>query len=112
MRIEYPDYYEKFHCLAEKCPDTCCKDWEVDVDEDTFYYYRVQEGALGEKLNRLLCEEGRQNTSRLVQTAGVPFCGRTGSARSVRRWGRRVCHRPVRNIRATTWESETMSRSI
>ena len=36
MHIEYPEYYNKFHCLAGDCPDTCCKDWEVDVDEDTF----------------------------------------------------------------------------
>ena len=41
MHIEYPEYYNKFHCLAGDCPDTCCKDWEVDVDEATFYYYKV-----------------------------------------------------------------------
>ncbi len=58
MRTEYPDYYSKFHCLAEACPDTCCKEWEVDVDEDTFYYYKVQEGAIGEKLAQNLKEEG------------------------------------------------------
>lgn len=73
MRIEYPDYYEKFHCLAEKCPDTCCKDWEVDVDEDTFYYYRVQEGALGEKLNRLLREEGEAKYIPLAADGRCPF---------------------------------------
>lgn len=73
MRIEYPDYYEKFHCLAEKCPDTCCKDWEVDVDEDTFYYYRVQEGALGEKLNRLLREEGEAKYIPLGADGRCPF---------------------------------------
>ncbi len=73
MRIEYPDYYEKFHCLAEKCPDTCCKDWEVDVDEDTFYYYRVQEGELGEKLNRLLREEGEAKYIPLGADRRCPF---------------------------------------
>ncbi len=73
MQIEYPDYYEKFHCLAESCPDTCCKDWEVDVDEDTFYYYRVQEGELGEKLNRLLREEGEAKYIPLRPDGRCPF---------------------------------------
>ena len=58
MHIEYPEYYNKFHCLAGDCPDTCCKDWEVDVDEDTFYYYKVQEGELGKKLEQCLVEDG------------------------------------------------------
>ncbi len=78
MRIEYPEYYEKFHCLAEACPDTCCKDWEVDVDEDTFYYYRVQEGTLGEKLNRLLKEEGEAKYIPLREDGRCPFLREDG----------------------------------
>ena len=73
MKIEYPDYYEQFHCLADACPDTCCKDWEVDVDEDTFYYYKVQEGALGEKLNRCLREEGEAKYIPLGADGRCPF---------------------------------------
>ncbi len=73
MRIEYPEYYEKFHCLAEACPDTCCKDWEVDVDEDTFYYYKVQEGDLGKKLNRCLREEGEAKYIPLNPDGRCPF---------------------------------------
>lgn len=73
MQIEYPNYYEAFHCLAKDCPDTCCKDWEVDVDEDTFYYYRVQEGELGRKLNRLLKEEGEAKYIPLEKDGRCPF---------------------------------------
>ena len=73
MRIEYPDYYEKFHCLADACPDTCCKDWEVDVDEDTFYFYKVQEGAIGEKLRKNLKEEGECKYIPLRENGLCPF---------------------------------------
>ena len=73
MRTEYPDYYSKFHCLAEACPDTCCKEWEVDVDEDTFYYYKVQEGTIGEKLAQNLKEEGDCKYIPLREDGTCPF---------------------------------------
>lgn len=30
-----PDYYEKFACIAGKCPITCCQEWKIAVDADT-----------------------------------------------------------------------------
>ena len=73
MHIEYPEYYNKFHCLAGDCPDTCCKDWEVDVDEDTFYYYKVQEGELGKKLEQCLVEDGDLKYIPMKKDGTCPF---------------------------------------
>lgn len=73
MQIEYPDYYNKFHCLAGDCPDTCCRDWEVDVDDDTFYYYKVQEGELGAKLGSFLREEGELKYIPMKKDGFCPF---------------------------------------
>ena len=73
MHIEYPEYYNKFHCLAGDCPDTCCKDWEVDVDEDTFYYYKVQEGELGKKLEQCLVEDGDLKYIPMKKDGSCPF---------------------------------------
>lgn len=28
-----PNYYSRFKCIADKCKHTCCKGWEIDVDE-------------------------------------------------------------------------------
>ena len=33
MKHIYPLYFEKFRCIAGKCPDTCCAGWEIVVDE-------------------------------------------------------------------------------
>ena len=33
MKTVAPDYYKDFHCIADKCAHTCCKGWEIDVDE-------------------------------------------------------------------------------
>lgn len=73
MRIEYPDYYNKFHCLAGACPDTCCRDWEVDVDDDTFYFYKVQEGELGKKLEQCLREEEELKYIPMKEDGFCPF---------------------------------------
>lgn len=54
MRIRYPKYYKDFHCIASACPDSCCKEWEVLVDEAAAACYREMEGPLGDDLRRYL----------------------------------------------------------
>lgn len=34
MKIRVPDYYDEFECIADKCTDTCCAGWQVDVDDN------------------------------------------------------------------------------
>ena len=55
--IRVPDYYERFRCLAGKCPHSCCEAWDVVLDEETVERYRREEGALGEKLRGNMVEE-------------------------------------------------------
>ena len=50
MKLRYPDYYEKFQCIADRCEDTCCAGWEIDIDDDSYKYYMSVEGEFGEKL--------------------------------------------------------------
>ena len=54
MKIYTPEYYEKFHCIASACPDSCCKEWEIDVDPDTAEYYRSLPGQTGELLRSIV----------------------------------------------------------
>ena len=39
MKYVQFDYVNKFSCLAGKCPDTCCKDWQIILDEDAIARY-------------------------------------------------------------------------
>lgn len=32
----YPNYYPKFTCTADQCPITCCQEWKISVDDDTY----------------------------------------------------------------------------
>ncbi len=39
MKYYYPDYYDSFRCIADKCKHNCCIGWEIDIDSDTLEYY-------------------------------------------------------------------------
>ena len=57
MKITKPAYFDRFHCLAGACPDSCCKEWEVQVDAASAAAYRNLPGDLGKDLRRVLREE-------------------------------------------------------
>lgn len=50
MKLIAPDYYKKFVCIADKCRHNCCIGWEIDIDDDTYEYYKNVKGPLGKKL--------------------------------------------------------------
>lgn len=56
MLLRTPDFYKKFHCIADKCTDTCCVGWEIDVDEKTFAKYRATKGEFGDRLRASICD--------------------------------------------------------
>ncbi|MGM9573705.1 MAG: hypothetical protein ACI3VJ_04690 [Hominicoprocola sp.] len=34
MQYVYPDYYPKFHCLAQRCRHSCCIGWEIEYSQE------------------------------------------------------------------------------
>ena len=44
MYYLYPDYYKKFHCIADKCIDTCCAEWQIVIDDESLEKYRNYKG--------------------------------------------------------------------
>ena len=50
MEIRVPNYYRKFQCTADKCPDTCCAGWQIVIDEDTLDKYHRFGGPFGNRL--------------------------------------------------------------
>ncbi len=57
MIISYPSYFKHFKCLASACPDSCCHQWTVDVDEEAAALYRSLPGPLGDRLRQVLTED-------------------------------------------------------
>ena len=57
MLITKPSYFDTFRCIAGDCPDSCCKEWDVQVDEKSAACYRALPGALGDRLREVLYDE-------------------------------------------------------
>ena len=57
MRITKPSYFDSFQCLAGACPDSCCQEWDVQVDEESAAFYRALPGDLGDRLRQVLKTE-------------------------------------------------------
>ncbi|MBR5479440.1 MAG: flagellin lysine-N-methylase [Clostridia bacterium] len=46
----FPNYYEDFSCIADRCKHSCCIGWEIDIDEDTKAFYNSLNTPIGEKI--------------------------------------------------------------
>lgn len=80
MEVFVPEYYNHFRCVAAACPDSCCKEWEVDVDEQTAAAYRLLPGALGDRLRQVLREyEG--GTCMTIENGRCPMWRQDGLCR-------------------------------
>lgn len=63
MKLRLPEYFVDFACIGGKCTDSCCVGWELDIDEDTFEYYRTVPGPFGERLRLSMSEENEARGS-------------------------------------------------
>ncbi len=54
MKHYFPKYCEKFRCIANLCPDSCCRDWDVVVDDTSFDFYNTAKGEFGDRLRSLM----------------------------------------------------------
>ena len=50
MLLRRPAYYETFRCIAASCPDSCCAEWDVLIDDETAARYAAMEGPLGDAI--------------------------------------------------------------
>lgn len=55
-----PQFYSRFRCLGGSCPLTCCRDWEIVLDERAMTDYRSAPGALRQTIaeNLVTDDEG------------------------------------------------------
>ena len=66
MNITKPGYYDAFRCIAAACPDSCCKEWDVQVDAASAAYYRQLPGELGDRLRQVLRQEDGETVMTIV----------------------------------------------
>ena len=72
----FPNYYEKFKCIADKCKHSCCVGWEIDVDDDTMALYNSLEGRFADKIRANI--EGETPHFVLKEGERCPFLNKKG----------------------------------
>ena len=50
MIVRVPDNFSEFICIAGDCKDSSSLGWEIDIDEDSYEYYKTLPGEVGERL--------------------------------------------------------------
>lgn len=78
MKLIAPEYYTKFHCIADKCRHSCCVGWEIAIDPDKLVYYRSIEGEFGARLQKGIAEADDAAQFILDEEERCPFLNRTG----------------------------------
>ena len=66
MLIRKPSYFDTFRCIAGSCPDSCCKEWDVQVDAAAAACYRSLSGDLGDWLQEVLYDEDGETYMAIV----------------------------------------------
>lgn len=57
MKLIKSALYDQFRCLAGACPDSCCQEWEVQVDSASAQRYLSLSGELGDALRQKLKQD-------------------------------------------------------
>jgi len=56
------------------CKDSCCKGWEIDIDDETYAYYKVVEGDFGDRIRKAM-RKGEEH-SFFLNEGRCPFLNR------------------------------------
>ncbi len=78
MKIYYPSYYDGFNCIAGQCPDSCCRSWEIVIDEKSAEKYECIQGEFGEKLRNALVTDTEGDRCFRLCDGRCPFLNRDG----------------------------------
>ena len=81
MKLYEPCFAAQFRCLAGACPDTCCKDWEIILDEKTLARYRALPGVFGDEVRACLTTDAEGDTMFRLTDGHCPLLSSDGLCR-------------------------------
>ena len=79
MKITVPDYYLNFKCIADRCTDSCCIGWEIDIDEATRAKYAALDSAIGAEI----CQKTQHGVFPLQENGRCVFLDERGLCRII-----------------------------
>lgn len=78
-----PSYGKELKCLAGDCPENCCMEWIIDIDDDTAAYYKTVPGEFGDELRSWMRVDGKPMDSASAadgEGTGAEPCGEAPQA--------------------------------
>ena len=74
MILTFPTFYRDFKCIANRCTDSCCIGWEIDIDSAAYDKYRLMPESF--QKNIALCDGVAHFV--LTQDERCPFLQKDG----------------------------------
>ena len=88
MLLRTLDYEEQFHCLAGRCPHSCCIGWEVVLDEDHARRYLAGDDPLSRRAAEAMVYDEEEDAFAFPLSGGrCPFLDGENLCALHRAWG-------------------------
>ena len=78
MKKIAPEYYQEFHCIADRCTHSCCIGWEIDINSETYKKYMELTVPFKERLEKEILSDGNTYCFRLDKDDRCPFLNGNG----------------------------------
>ena len=65
--------YHKFKCIADKCKFTCCKGWDINVDNNTYNKWKKNHN-LNYLLDNISFRKGNENNTYMIKKSTKGAC--------------------------------------
>ena len=80
------EVYREFKCKADRCKHSCCRGWEIDIDEDTLEYYKGLDSELGNEIRQNI-NWGEEPYFKLTTDERCPFLKESGLCKIIEELG-------------------------
>lgn len=92
MKVIKPSYYDKFRCTANNCPQTCCQEWKIAVDNQTYLEWKKTDmpGQNYKRLDSCTCKKDGGRVIRLNEEKKCPLLDKNGLCSVVLTYGERL----------------------
>ena len=97
-----PDYYDSFVCSADKCAFTCCKQWKIAVDDNTYKKWKKVKDEKGQCLKDCVTYKDEERVIALNEQKNCPYLKENELCKLVLQHGEQIlsdtCHTFPRQI--------------
>ena len=81
------DYFDSFECIGSSCVNTCCRGWNISIDQSTYEFYKKQQGEFGRFLKKNVEQSGQEYFIKMTEERLCPFLDENRLCQIYREYG-------------------------